>query len=140
MRLHRGHCIHKILFTSSGGRKTVKADAENHIVDICVGQDISDRDLQFAPQPPQFNLGKSRKNYSPLGPWLTDDPIVNICDAISYLSAMIELLLGGADGSRKPPVFLKAGDVLVSPTSLARPSEFACPEVHGQRAPGEYAF
>ncbi len=34
-----------------------------------VGQDISDRALQFAAGA-QFSLGKSRRGYGPMGPWL----------------------------------------------------------------------
>ena len=33
-----------------------------------VGQDISDRTLQFAAEPPHFDLGKSRDTYGPTGP------------------------------------------------------------------------
>ena len=35
-----------------------------------VGQDISDRALQFAAKPPHFDLGKSRDTYGPTGPVL----------------------------------------------------------------------
>ena len=142
--------VELVVVIGTGGRDIAKAAAWNHVAGICVGQDISDRSLQFATQPPQFNLGKSRKNYSPFGPWLTDavdiqnrdalhmtctlngeevqntitdDLIFNVGDIISYLSEIVELLPGdviytgtpgGVGGSRKPPVFLKAGDVLVS--------------------------
>jgi 2,4-didehydro-3-deoxy-L-rhamnonate hydrolase len=36
---------------------------------LTVGQDISDRKLQFAAGM-QFSLGKSRRGYGPMGPWL----------------------------------------------------------------------
>ncbi|GAB5056196.1 hypothetical protein COSHB9_05830 [Companilactobacillus alimentarius] len=36
-----------------------------------VGQDLSDRQLQFANSNPQFSLAKSYQNFSPIGPWLT---------------------------------------------------------------------
>ena len=36
---------------------------------LTVGQDISDRTLQFAAGS-QFSLGKSRRGYGPMGPWL----------------------------------------------------------------------
>ena len=54
------------------------ADAWAHIAGITVGQDISDRHLQFAAGG-QFSLGKSRTGYGPVGPWVVtpdevDDP------------------------------------------------------------------
>lgn len=142
--------VELVVVMSTGGRDISHADAWNHVAGIAVGQDISDRKLQFASQPPQFNLGKSRKNYSPFGPWLvdardvanrdalhmtctlngevvqdttTDDLIFSVSDIISYLSSIVQLLPGdviytgtpgGVGVSRKPPMFLKAGDVLVS--------------------------
>ncbi len=49
-----------------------------HVAGLAVGQDISDRHLQFAAGS-QFSLGKSRRGYGPVGPWLVtpdelDDP------------------------------------------------------------------
>ena len=38
-------------------------------LDEYIGQDISDRTLQFAAGS-QFSLGKSRRGYGPMGPWL----------------------------------------------------------------------
>jgi 2,4-didehydro-3-deoxy-L-rhamnonate hydrolase len=35
---------------------------------VTIGQDVSDRALQFAASPPHFDLGKSRDTYGPLGP------------------------------------------------------------------------
>jgi len=46
-----------------------EADAWSHIAGLTVGQDISDRALQFAAGM-QFSLGKSRRGYGPMGPWL----------------------------------------------------------------------
>jgi len=41
----------------------------DHVAGVTVGQDISDRTLQFAAGA-QFSLGKSRRGYGPMGPWL----------------------------------------------------------------------
>jgi 2,4-didehydro-3-deoxy-L-rhamnonate hydrolase len=42
-----------------------------------VGQDVSDRNLQFAAGA-QFSLGKSRRGYGPIGPWvLTPDELAD---------------------------------------------------------------
>jgi 2-keto-4-pentenoate hydratase/2-oxohepta-3-ene-1,7-dioic acid hydratase in catechol pathway len=56
--------VELVVVISNGGRDISEDDAWNHVAGVCVGQDISDRALQMATQPPQFNLGKSRKNYS----------------------------------------------------------------------------
>ena len=54
---------------------------------------------------------------------MTDDLIFSVSDIISYLSEIVQLLPGdviftgtpgGVGVSRKPPVFLKPGDELVS--------------------------
>ena len=45
-----------------------ETQALEHVAGFCVGQDISDRALQFADAPPQFSLGKSAVNYGPIGP------------------------------------------------------------------------
>jgi 2,4-didehydro-3-deoxy-L-rhamnonate hydrolase len=142
--------VELVVVVGTGGRNISVANAWNHIAGLCVGQDISDRALQFASQPPQFSLGKSRKGYSPFGPWLVDaidvpnrdelrmtctlngeevqntltnDLIFSVSDTVSYLSEIVELLPGdviftgtpgGVGVSRKPQIFLKSGDVLVS--------------------------
>jgi 2-keto-4-pentenoate hydratase/2-oxohepta-3-ene-1,7-dioic acid hydratase in catechol pathway len=54
-----------------------EADAWSHVAGLTVGQDISDRTLQFAAGM-QFSLGKSRRGYGPMGPWLvTPDEVPN---------------------------------------------------------------
>lgn len=49
--------------------RVAAADGWAYIAGLTVGQDISDRHLQFAAGG-QFSLGKSRRGYSPMGPWL----------------------------------------------------------------------
>jgi 2,4-didehydro-3-deoxy-L-rhamnonate hydrolase len=49
--------------------QVAEADGWSHIAGLTVGQDISDRHLQFAAGA-QFSLGKSRRGYGPMGPWL----------------------------------------------------------------------
>jgi 2-keto-4-pentenoate hydratase/2-oxohepta-3-ene-1,7-dioic acid hydratase in catechol pathway len=54
-----------------------EADAWRHVAGLTVGQDISDRHLQFSAGA-QFSLGKSRRTYGPMGPWVaTLDEIQN---------------------------------------------------------------
>jgi 2-keto-4-pentenoate hydratase/2-oxohepta-3-ene-1,7-dioic acid hydratase in catechol pathway len=50
------------------GRRIAERDALAHVAGYCIGQDISDRRLQFADKPPQFSLGKSLDTFGPLGP------------------------------------------------------------------------
>jgi 2-keto-4-pentenoate hydratase/2-oxohepta-3-ene-1,7-dioic acid hydratase in catechol pathway len=48
-----------------------EASALEYVAGYCVGQDVSDRRLQFQDKPPQFSLGKSLAGFGPIGPWLT---------------------------------------------------------------------
>jgi 2-keto-4-pentenoate hydratase/2-oxohepta-3-ene-1,7-dioic acid hydratase in catechol pathway len=52
------------------GRAVPEARAWEFVAGYCVGQDISDRRLQFQGQPPQFSLGKSADGFGPIGPAL----------------------------------------------------------------------
>lgn len=142
--------VELVLVIGAGGRDIAEVDAWDHVAGLCVGQDVSDRTLQYATQPPQFSLGKSRRNFSPFGPWLVDardipdrdnltmwcavngevvqrtgtnDMIFAVPTLVSYLSGIVQLLPGdviytgtpsGVGAARKPPVFLKPGDEVVS--------------------------
>jgi 2-keto-4-pentenoate hydratase/2-oxohepta-3-ene-1,7-dioic acid hydratase in catechol pathway len=95
--------------------------AWDYVAGLCVGQDISDRPVQFTSAPPQFNLGKSFDTYGPIGPVLVspdqlDDPnslellcevngevrqkdntnelIFDVPTLVSYLSQMLTLVPG----------------------------------------------
>jgi len=103
------------------GRNISVADAWSHVAGLCVGQDFSDRELQYANTPPQFSLGKSRAGFTAIGPWITDtatlstranlemtcrvsgevmqntqtdDMIFEVPDIVSYLSGICELYAG----------------------------------------------
>ena len=96
------------------------ADAWSHVAGLTVGQDISDRHLQFAAGA-QFSLGKSRRGFGPIGPWIvtpdeldnpddlalgcsvngekmqdarTSDLVFGVPDLIVELSAVLPLLPG----------------------------------------------
>lgn len=106
---------------AKGGRNISKDNAWAHVAGLCVGQDFSDRELQYANTPPQFSLGKSRAGFTAFGPYITDssqlknranlamtcrvsgeimqntqtdDMIFEIPDIISYLSGICELYPG----------------------------------------------
>lgn len=47
-----------------------EASALDAVAGYCIGQDITDRQLQFSDTPPQFSLSKSSTSYGPVGPTL----------------------------------------------------------------------
>jgi 2,4-didehydro-3-deoxy-L-rhamnonate hydrolase len=96
-------------------------DALTAVAGYCVGQDFSDRTLQMQGAPAQYSLGKSYKNFSPIGPWLTttedipnpndlsiqcnvsgveyqssmtSDMVFTVAEIVSYLSNVVELRPG----------------------------------------------
>ena len=110
-----------VAIVGKGGRNISPADAWSHLAGLCVGQDFSDRELQYANTPPQFSLGKSREGFAAIGPYITDtatlssrgnlemtcrvsgeimqhtqtdDMIFEIPDIIAYLSGICELFAG----------------------------------------------
>ncbi len=60
-----------VLVVGRGGRDIAVGDALGSLAGYCVGQDVSDRDLQMSGSPAQFSLGKSHRNFAPVGPWIT---------------------------------------------------------------------
>lgn len=61
--------VELVAVISATADRVDETDAWSHIAGLTVGQDISDRTLQFAAGM-QFSLGKSRRGYGPMGPWL----------------------------------------------------------------------
>jgi 2-keto-4-pentenoate hydratase/2-oxohepta-3-ene-1,7-dioic acid hydratase in catechol pathway len=57
-----------VVVIGRGGRNIRREAAWGHVGGLTAGQDISDRALQFAAEPPHFDLGKSRDTYGPIGP------------------------------------------------------------------------
>jgi 2,4-didehydro-3-deoxy-L-rhamnonate hydrolase len=91
------------------------------VAGYCVGQDFSERSLQMRGAQAQFSLGKSHRNFTPIGPWLTtadeiadpnnlaiscsvndveyqnsntDDMVFTVKEIVSYLSTVVELRPG----------------------------------------------
>jgi 2-keto-4-pentenoate hydratase/2-oxohepta-3-ene-1,7-dioic acid hydratase in catechol pathway len=110
-----------VVVIGRGGRSIRHENAWRHVGGLTVGQDISDRALQFAAEPAHFDLGKSRDTYGPIGPVIVstdafDDPgdllitcdingerrqedrtsnlIFDIPTLISYLSSILTLSPG----------------------------------------------
>ena len=103
------------------GKDISEDKAWDHVAGLCVGQDVSDRTVQFSSKPPQFNLGKSFDTFGPMGPYLvspdglkdkdsldieckvneeirqkdnTNDLIFSVPSIISYLSEIVTLNTG----------------------------------------------
>ncbi|KRO18071.1 fumarylacetoacetate hydrolase family protein [Lacticaseibacillus saniviri] len=110
-----------VIVIGRGGRDITKADALTHVAGYMIGQDLSDRAVQFANATPQFSMGKSFENYGPMGPWVTtpdeiselgqlqietrvndqvmqhatlDQMIFDVPTLISYVSSVTELVAG----------------------------------------------
>jgi 2-keto-4-pentenoate hydratase/2-oxohepta-3-ene-1,7-dioic acid hydratase in catechol pathway len=91
------------------------------VAGYCVGQDFSERSLQMRGAQAQFSLGKSHRNFTPIGPWLTtadeianpndlgitcsvndveyqnsntNDMVFTVAEIVSYLSTVVELRPG----------------------------------------------
>jgi 2-keto-4-pentenoate hydratase/2-oxohepta-3-ene-1,7-dioic acid hydratase in catechol pathway len=47
-----------------------EAEAWGHVAGLTIGQDLSERVLQFVGQAPQFGFAKSYPGFAPMGPWL----------------------------------------------------------------------
>ena len=60
-----------------------ESQAWERVVGLMIGQDISDRALQTAATPPQFNLGKSRTSFGPTGPALVSVDLVDSPDDLA---------------------------------------------------------
>ena len=110
-----------VLVIGKKGKNISKENAWDHVAGLTVGQDISDRAVQFHATPAQFNLGKSFDTFGPIGPYLvspdsvanknavqlechinnelrqessTDDLIFTVPDIISYISEFLTLNTG----------------------------------------------
>ncbi len=71
-----------VVVIGTGGRDIGAADAWDHVAGATIGQDISDRKLQFAAKPPHFDMGKSRDTYGPIGPVLVSPDLLADRDAV----------------------------------------------------------
>ncbi|MBW4079400.1 MAG: fumarylacetoacetate hydrolase family protein [Acidobacteria bacterium] len=110
-----------VVVVGKRGRHIPVETALSYVAGYCVGQDFSDRDLQLRGTPAQFSLGKSHKNFAPVGPWITTrdeiadpndlrvtcdvnghrfqdsttgDMVFSVPELIAYLSSICELQPG----------------------------------------------
>lgn len=112
--------VELVLVIGRRAHQVAEADGWDHVAGLTVGQDISDRHLQFAAGG-QFSLGKSRAGYAPIGPYVvtpdevpdrddlalgcsldgevvqdgrTNDLVFSVPRLIAELSAVVPLLPG----------------------------------------------
>jgi 2-keto-4-pentenoate hydratase/2-oxohepta-3-ene-1,7-dioic acid hydratase in catechol pathway len=60
--------VELVAVIGTGGRDIPEQDAWSHVAGLTIGQDISDRTVQFWGEPAQFSMGKSLKGFAPIGP------------------------------------------------------------------------
>ena len=130
-----------VVVVGKQGKNITNDQAWNHVAGLTVGQDISDRSVQFHATPPQFNLGKSFDTFGPIGPILvspdefddknsldlecsvngelrqkdnTNDLIFDIPYIISYISEFITLESGDLifTGTPSGVSRVESGDIL----------------------------
>jgi 2,4-diketo-3-deoxy-L-fuconate hydrolase len=60
--------VELVVVIGTGGKDIAEANAWNHVLGLTIGQDVSDRRMQFVAKPPHFGLAKSFDTYGPMGP------------------------------------------------------------------------
>jgi 2,4-didehydro-3-deoxy-L-rhamnonate hydrolase len=74
--------VELVVVIGAQARNVDESAAWSYVAGVTGGQDISDRHLQFAAQPPHFDLGKSRETYGPIGPALVSVDALADRDAV----------------------------------------------------------
>jgi 2,4-didehydro-3-deoxy-L-rhamnonate hydrolase len=141
--------VELVVILGRRAHRVKEADGWAHVAGLAVGQDYSERVVQFAAGA-QFSLGKSFPGFGPIGPFLvttdelrdpndlelrctvngeivqrsrTSDMAFSVPQLVAELSSVVPLLPGdviftgtpaGVGVARKPPLFLKPGDVVES--------------------------
>lgn len=113
--------VELVVVVGHEGRSISPQHAFDHVAGYTLGQDISDRMLQFRGRPPQFSLGKSFDTYGPIGPAIvsldtfddpdnvglsceisgermqdcrTDDMVFPVSELVAYVSSVCSLAPG----------------------------------------------
>ena len=60
--------VELVVVIGRGGRHIAAERALDHVAGYCIGQDVSERVVQWSGTPPQFDLGKSYDTFGPIGP------------------------------------------------------------------------
>jgi 2-keto-4-pentenoate hydratase/2-oxohepta-3-ene-1,7-dioic acid hydratase in catechol pathway len=108
--------VELVAVIAAGGRDIAEDDAWRHVAGLTVGQDISDRTVQFWGDPAQFSLGKSLKGFAPIG------PAVVTLDEIDAVADRDDLAIGctltRADGTTELLQSGRTRDMIFSVPSL----------------------
>lgn len=113
--------VELVVVIGKTGFAIAEDQAWEHVAGLTIGQDISDRAVQFRDTPPQFSMGKSFPGFTPIGPVLatpeefenpnslaiscaadgsilqdgnTADMVFSIAELITKLSSIVRLLPG----------------------------------------------
>jgi 2,4-didehydro-3-deoxy-L-rhamnonate hydrolase len=113
--------VELVVVIGRGGRHIPEERALAHVAGYCIGQDVSERLVQYSGKPPQFDLGKSFDTFGPIGPAVvsmagvadplnlaisceingeamqasrTDDMIFTVPEIVAHLSSVCTLVPG----------------------------------------------
>ena len=100
-----------------------ESEAWSHVAGLTIGQDISDRTLQFAAGA-QFSLGKSRRGYGPMGPWLVTPDEVDDPDNLELGCSVNGETVNAA---LEEPAWITTGVCTVATVGLLLTSEIVAP-------------
>ncbi len=158
--------VELVVVIGRGGRWVPESAAWDHVAGLTLGQDISDRAVQRAGNPPQFSLGKSFDGYGPLGPtvvstdafddpddiglWCdvsgermqegrTDDLIFSVPELVAHLSSICTLVPGDLIFTGTPSGVGAARGRFLRPGDLISSGAEVIGELHNRclaRAPG----
>lgn len=125
--------VELVAVIGEGGRDIAESDAWQHVAGLTVGQDISDRTVQFWGDPAQFSIGKSLKGFAPIGPAVVS---LDEVDAVADRSDLaIGCTLTRADGSTEVLQNGRTRDMIFPiPTLIAKLSELV------ELLPGDVIF
>lgn len=84
-----------VVVIGQGGRDIPESDALSRIAGYTVGQDLSERTVQWQGTPAQFSMGKSFENFAPIGPVL-----VTLDEFTDANRLAISATITGVDGTQ----------------------------------------
>lgn len=82
-----------VIVIGAGGRDIPQSEAAARIAGFTVGQDLSERTVQWQGTPAQFSMGKSYENFAPTGPLL-----VTLDEFEDFNRLAISATITGVDG------------------------------------------
>jgi 2,4-didehydro-3-deoxy-L-rhamnonate hydrolase len=84
-----------VVVVAAGGRHIDRSEARSHVAGFTVGQDLSERTVQWQGEPAQFSIGKSFENFAPIGP-----VVVTLDELANAENLVITATIISADGTR----------------------------------------